>query len=55
MTQAYSTAMPSTKDKKWKWKVIKQYDTNRSFQEYAKSRSQLKQNIPKQNTLNQID
>ena len=41
-SEAYSTAMPGTKDKKWKWKAIKQYDTKRSFEQYAKSRSQFK-------------
>ena len=47
--------MVNAKDKNWKWKVIKQYDTNRSFQEYAKSRSQLKQSKLLQNKLNRIE
>lgn len=34
--------MPHTKEKGWKTKAIKEYDTNRSFQEFAKSRGVMK-------------
>lgn len=51
--------MPNTKDKGWKSKAIKQYDTNRSFQEFAKSRSLMKQSKLKEDNnmrgLNRIE